>query len=164
MTTCWYWWHLIPSQPSSLPSPIRANPQQQLIHQVKPKTLDATISSSGITLNLHPRKKIKSQISRIPLVGEILAYIKRGESKNGHRWWFYFVLSENCRIWSSSRALPSSSSCHSPRRPPELHRIMKVWHIVAELTQPLNPTPPWKVVGKNSAIWGLAHARLSALA
>lgn len=74
---------------------------------------------------------------------------------------FYSVFSENYRIRSSSRALPSSSSCHRLRRPPESHRIMKVWHIVAELTLPLSPTLLWKVAGKNSAIWGLAYARLS---
>lgn len=84
----WYLWHFVPSQPSSLPSLIRVNPQQQLIHWVKSKTLDAAISSSGITLNLHLHKTIKSQISRIQLVGEILAYIKGVESKSGHRWCF----------------------------------------------------------------------------
>lgn len=60
----------------------------------------------------------------------------------------------NCRIWRSSRALQSPSSCHSPKRAPESHRIRKVWHIVAKLALPPTHPLPWEGVGKISAIWG----------
>lgn len=86
---------------------MRASPQWQLILQVESKNLDTAMHLSGVTSDLHPPKKVNSQISR--LVGEILGSThKRGWRQKWPRMVLFSLFSETAEF----RAAPGL--CKAP--------------------------------------------------
>lgn len=153
----------MPSQPSCLPSVTRLNPfccpQQQLIRQVESKTLDTTMYLSGVTPDLHSPKKVKSQIPRLQLVGEILGSThKRGWGQKWPKMMLCSLFSETAEFGAAPGLCKALAATTAPGGLLSCTGLGKCGMLWPSSLWPRHIPFLGKVWGKNSAIRGPARA------